>query len=250
MLMPVHDWTRVNAGTFHHFHSVWIPEISKTLNDGLLPADYYAMAEQVAGEVAPDVLTLHVENDTSHERPAGRNGGAVAVAEAPPKVSLVSQSAESLWYAAQRKQLVIRHGSDDEVVAFLGIVSPGNKSNRRTLEQFVDKVWAALNHGISVLIVDVHPPGPRDPTGIHGAIWDTSCDEPYHAPSGKPMTLAAYHAAPVLKAYVEPIGLGSALADMPLFLDTYRYVNVPLEATYTTAYAAVPARWRNVIEQA
>jgi hypothetical protein len=22
--MPVHDWKRVNAGTFHHFHTCWV----------------------------------------------------------------------------------------------------------------------------------------------------------------------------------------------------------------------------------
>ena len=56
--MPVHDWTRVSAGTFHDFHSTWIVEIKRALNVGLLPANYYAMAEQVAGETGPDVLTL------------------------------------------------------------------------------------------------------------------------------------------------------------------------------------------------
>jgi hypothetical protein len=25
--MPVHDWTRVEAGIFHAFHVAWIPEI-------------------------------------------------------------------------------------------------------------------------------------------------------------------------------------------------------------------------------
>lgn len=30
--MPVHDWTRVEAGIFHHFHHFWISEIARTLN--------------------------------------------------------------------------------------------------------------------------------------------------------------------------------------------------------------------------
>ncbi len=42
--MPIHDWTRVEAGIFHHFHHGWIEEIARALNRGLLPADYYAMA--------------------------------------------------------------------------------------------------------------------------------------------------------------------------------------------------------------
>ena len=31
MVMPVHDWTRVDDGTFHAFHTVWISEIMKAL---------------------------------------------------------------------------------------------------------------------------------------------------------------------------------------------------------------------------
>jgi hypothetical protein len=56
--MPVHDWTRVSAGTFHDFHQAWIIAIRDALNDGLLPEGYYAMAEQVAGRPHPDVLAL------------------------------------------------------------------------------------------------------------------------------------------------------------------------------------------------
>ena len=40
--MPIHDWTRVDAGIFHHFHLEWISSIQRKLNQGILPADYYA----------------------------------------------------------------------------------------------------------------------------------------------------------------------------------------------------------------
>ena len=43
--MPVHDWKRVEAGTFHHFHHSWIEELQRVLNKDLLPPDFYAMAE-------------------------------------------------------------------------------------------------------------------------------------------------------------------------------------------------------------
>ena len=57
--MPVHDWTSVDAGTFHAFHTAWITHLSETLNGGLLPSGYYAMPEQHAGRSIADVLTLH-----------------------------------------------------------------------------------------------------------------------------------------------------------------------------------------------
>src|SRR6266478_2118611 len=81
--MPVHDWTRVNAGTFHDFHSAWIIHLKEALNDGLLPEGYYAMAEQHAGRVIADVLTLQLGDE---ELIAPRDSGPVAVA-APPRVS-------------------------------------------------------------------------------------------------------------------------------------------------------------------
>jgi len=59
--MPVREWTRVTAGTFHHFHNAWITELCNVLNGGVLPEDYYALGEQRSGDVSPDVLTLHAD---------------------------------------------------------------------------------------------------------------------------------------------------------------------------------------------
>ena len=63
-----------------------------------------------------------------------------------------------------------------------------------------------------MLVVDVQPPSPRDPDGIHGAIWpEVGGDADYKAPAGKPLTLAAYEAAFPKNAYVEPIAVGDEL---------------------------------------
>lgn len=35
--MPVHDWTRITAGTFHAFHNAWISSLQEALNDGRMP---------------------------------------------------------------------------------------------------------------------------------------------------------------------------------------------------------------------
>jgi hypothetical protein len=48
---------------------------------------------------------------------------------------------------------------------------------------------------------------------------------------------------------VEPIRRGQELPDMPLFLAEDEYVNIPLDATYGDAYATLPSRWRNVLDQ-
>lgn len=244
--MPMHDWTRVSAGTFHHFHSGWITQISDALNDGLLPSDYYAMAEQVAGDIGPDVITLQT-SDGPEETSGEESQGGTAVQVCPPKVRYAAEF-EMDEYVLKQKDLVIHHSSDDRIVAMIEILSPGNKSNKRNLRSFLDKSLAALTKGIHLLLVDLQPPTKRDPQGIHGLIWGELNDTPYNAPPDKPLTLAAYSAGRPKKAYVEPIAVGDVLTDMPLFLAPRHYVAVPLEVTYQAAWRGVPRRWRTVLE--
>src|SRR5438270_689349 len=60
--MPVHDWNRVDAWTFHGFHTAWLTHLSETLNDGRLPKGYYALPDQHRGRLIAAVLTLHVSS--------------------------------------------------------------------------------------------------------------------------------------------------------------------------------------------
>ena len=253
--MPIHDWTRVTAGTFHAFHVAWIADLQRALNSGVLPEGYYAQAEQVGGQVIADVLTL--EDLGGAEPPAGagrdRSGssyagdGGVSVASAPPRVAFSDTITEAMLLGARRRQLVIRHTTGDRIVALLEIVSPGNKEKRSALDAFVDKAAGALEEGYHLLVMDLFPPGPFDPEGMHGAIW-RHLKGAYQPPTGKPLTLAAYVAAGAITCYVEPTAVGAELVPMPLFLDTGHYVNVPLESTYLAAYEGVPRRWKQVIE--
>src|SRR5437870_1963258 len=84
--MPVHDWTRVEAGIFHDFHLSWIGEMRKVFNNGLLPEGFYALAEQHAGRTIADILTLHAYPATPDPLPPLPATGGTALAEAPPKV--------------------------------------------------------------------------------------------------------------------------------------------------------------------
>jgi Protein of unknown function (DUF4058) len=242
--MPVHDWTRVNAGIFHDFHQGWIEELKRTLNRGLLPPEYYALAEQIGGGLGPDVLTLQLP--TNGARPPEPSGGGIALAAVPPKVWFRART-EVDQYAEKANAIAIRHASDHRVVAMVEIVSPGNKSNRHGLRAFVEKAVELLRAGVHLLIVDLFPPGPRDPQGIHKAIWDEYNESNFALPPGKPLTLAAYIGGPSPEAFVEPTAVGAILPPMPLFLLPDEYVPVPLEATYQAAWEAVPTFWRNVL---
>ncbi len=221
--MPVQNWTRVSSGIFHDFHTAWIVELQRALNTGLLAAEFYALAEQIGGEIGPDELAL-------------------------PKDSIRSEATESLLYSKKRETLVIRHSSGDDVVALIEIVSPGNKQGRAEVRHFVEKARSALDQRIHLLVVDLFPPGRSNPQGLHGEIWSGLGEDEFLLPPDKPLTLASYVAKLLPVAYIEPIAVGTELPEMPLFLETDRYINVPLEATYRAAYEGVPERWRRVIE--
>lgn len=81
--MPIHDWTRVPAGTWHFFHQRWIQDITAGLNEGGLPPGYFAMSEVNAGGPIPDV------------------------ADAPPKVRVVSRGEDKLAYACRADRVSI-----------------------------------------------------------------------------------------------------------------------------------------------
>ena len=238
--MPIHEWTRVEAGIFHHFHQCWVVAIGNALNAGLLPPGYMALAEQVTGRPIPDVVTLQARD------PKGLTEGGIAVATAPPSARMIAKI-ERVNYAKRADHVVIRHGRG-KVVAIIEIVSPGNKDSRVALRSFVEKAADILNQGVNMLVVDLFPPTPRDPLGIHKAIWDELGDQPFEAPPGKPLIVASYQGGDIPTAYVEPVGLGDTLPSLPIFLSETRYIPAPLEETYQHAWAGFPAMLKELIE--
>jgi hypothetical protein len=239
--MPVHDWTRVDAGVFHDFHNVWIAELRNALNRGLLPDGFYAMSEQHAGKRIADVLTL-----SAPARPRSARG-AILAAETPPKVR--RQLSLSQATRSRRKTLAIRHVSGDRLIAVMEVVSPANKDRAEHVDELLAKLAEMVTHEIHLLVVDLFPPGRHDPRGIHSALWERLGDEKDEPPALEPLTLAAYVADTPIRAYVENVAVGSTLPDMPLFLDPSTYVYAPLEATYQTTWSGTPARWRAVLEE-
>jgi hypothetical protein len=210
--MPVHDWTRVDDGAFHDSHCSWVVEIKRALMRGILPAAYYVMAERRGGDV-----------------------GAPAVHAS----ATIAQPA----YTRTQRTLVIRHVSDDRIVAMIGVFSRGNKASRQVL----DKAVAALEGGIHLLLIDVHPPGPRDPNGIHGAITDEIGTEEYTLGEARPLTVAAYVGGASVEALVTHFAVGEPVPPGPLFLSRDNYVTVPLEAAYLAAWEDVPPRYKQAL---
>lgn len=246
--MPMHNWMQVPDGIYHAFHHRWISAVCDDLNTRRLPADYYALPEQVAAGFGPDVLTLETR------LPAARDdaGAPAALAISPPLATRPQTrfmaEAESESYRRRKKSVVVRHVSDDRVVAVVEILSPGNKSTGHAFHAFVEKALELLERRIHLLVIDPFPPGRRDPNGIHAAIWEAWSGEEFELPDDKRLTLVSYECGLTTRAYIEPITVGDALPDMALFIEPENCVMAPLEATYQAAYTVMPSRWRNVLD--
>ena len=102
--MPIHDWSRIPAGVFHHIHQDWSIEIARALNRGKLPKGLSALVEQQAG---------------------------------PRDPALTSMTTEEI-YAARSNRIVVKHHLG-RIVAVIEILSPGNKDSRAALQDFVKK---------------------------------------------------------------------------------------------------------------
>jgi hypothetical protein len=249
--VPVHDWTLVEDGVFHDFHTVWIAEIRSALNANLLPKGYYALAEQHTGYGIADILTLHadpVEPRALPSLPPEAETGGTAIAQAPPRVrrrrSIEPTSREL------RRSIAIRHVSGHRLVAMLEIIFPGNKDRAQSAFDFATKGTDSLHSAVHLLIVDLFPPGPTDPEGMHAIIHQRleNSELHYDLPAAEPLILVSYQAGPRIEAFIEHLKVGDALPDMPLFFRHDRYIDVPLEATYQAAWRGMPAFWRDVLE--
>jgi hypothetical protein len=90
--MSIHDWTKVDAGLFHHFHKHWGGALCDLLNAGRLPPNYVALLEPSAdvpiSDLAPPETraTEEIEEETYARRAnririQHRHGKVVAVIE-------------------------------------------------------------------------------------------------------------------------------------------------------------------------
>ena len=251
--MPAPDWTRVPAGIFHDFHQSWVIRLRDSLNAGCLPDGYYALAEQRTGSREPDVVTLEAFEGPSDWKPEG-NGSDVGTSvltltAKPPKVRFTVQSDEH-HYATKADRVAIHHVSDDRLVAFIEVVSPGNKDCRHSTDQFLTKLLDAFDLGCHLMVLDLFPPGPCDPNGLHFEFWTAWCGErPDSVTNEQPLGMSAFRRdRSASTAYFEPIAVGQPIPEMPLFLTPEHYVNVPLQETYQATWRSVPQRWKRVIE--
>lgn len=144
-LYPIRHW--------ESFHGQWAAAIADSLNQHLLPKDYFAeMQVHVGSRVEVDIATLH------DERPLGReslgNGGVATLPVRPwappaPAMSIPAVYPDSL------EVLVYSTETGATVVAAVELVSPGNKDRAEFRTGFAAKCASYLQQGIGLVIVDI-----------------------------------------------------------------------------------------------
>jgi hypothetical protein len=164
----------------------------------------------------------------------------------PPEAKIVRRTTKE-FYADRANRIVIQHHLG-RILSVIEIISPGNKDSRFAVGEFIDKTIDFLRAGIHVLIVDLFPPTPRDPCGLHKLIWDQFEEEDFQFPSGKDRLLVSYETGSERAAFIEPVGVGDILPDMPLFLTNFAHVQVPFEVTYQATWEACPEEQRIAVE--
>jgi len=240
--MPIHDWTKVPAGLFHDFHQTWTIHIKRALNGGILPRSFSALVKQHAGSPIPDVLAI--EDPEPRDQPRNSNGGAATLER--PKTRYNYRS-ERETYPGRANRIAVKHHLG-RTVSIIEIVSPGNKDSRVAVRDFISKTLAFLEAGIHVLLIDLFPPTKRDPLGLHGLVWDEiGSDYELKLSGNTNRILASYEAAANKEAFVEVIGVGDDLPNMPLFLPGGLNVMVPLEETYGYSWEDCPERMKEAV---
>jgi len=232
--MPIHDWSKVSAGVFHDFHLSWVHDLRDLLNQKLLPDPFYALAEPVAGEAVPDVITLQAQTGAAEAGPAR---------VAPGSGSLLMHDSADLL---SRRISIHSEWEGDAVVAVIEFVSKGNKTSQAKVDQFVSKSLSFLEKGIHLLFIDLHAPTRVLPMGFHSKIFEQLGGAAPSLAADRLLSAVSYQVREAGRICSRAVALkvGDLLPEMPVFLRAHEFVRAPLESTYEQAFHSVPRKYR------
>ena len=236
--VPLHDWTRVSAGRWHHMHLLWTGALAAEMNAGLLPDPFFAVAEP-AGRRERVGWRAAIEPDVSVEAAVEPPAGCVRFSEAADRFGRM----EVLDPQFPPRRIVVRHPDGDRVVAIVEFASPGNRDSVPKVVDFTDKLAAALEAGIHAVLIDLFPGTGPAPDGLHGAVT-ARFGATHRLDHDRPLTFAGYRAvsAPGVSptAFVQSSAVGEPPPTVPLFLDPAWCIPLDLAPSYAAAFRGCP----------
>jgi hypothetical protein len=244
--MPIHDWTRVDAGIYHGFHVRWIAEMTKALNTGGLPPEFYADAEQYADGKNADVLALH-RSPAGSTAPISSSGRVTTLPVSLPADTAHRSARKAKSPTQKQRRVVVRHVSGHRVVAHIELVSPRNKDRRASADEFIAKGREAIDAGIHLVVIDLFPPTRAVRRGLAPGIWRKYDRVPVVAAAGQPLCLASVCASERPEGFFKFLAVGDEWPSFPLFLTNTLSVALPLTDTYAAAFAGSPPYLRELL---
>jgi hypothetical protein len=217
------------------FHGWWAAEIAGSLNEDLLPPDYFAEFQVTLGtRVEVDVATFTEEGAAEAGVPNGPTTAVQTRAWAPPTPVAVLPA----LFPDDFEVEVFSSIAGPTLVAAIELVSPANKDRPEARRAFAAKCSAYLQRGIGLIIVDVV-------TSRHANLHDELMALLGHGeastfPAPTPIYATAYRPAHrqernEIDLWREPLALGQALPTLPLAVRGLGPLPIGLEAAYMAA---------------
>ena len=211
--------------TFHH---AWAATIARILNRRLLLEHYLAAPNvQFGPRVEIDVGTFKASETPESQL-------------APVAIALTTQPATAVIPAVfpdTVEVVIFNQEGGPQVVAAIELVSPGNKDRPATRRAFVAKMSGYLQQGVALAVIDLvttrsahlHNEWIQWMQTPVGFIEDLD-QRPLYANSYRPVQ---HGEQAEIEMWLNPLQVGDSLPTFPLFLRGDRWIEVPLEDTYT-----------------
>lgn len=217
------------------FHGWWAGAIAGSLNEHLLPPEYFAEFQVTLGaRIEVDVATF-TENESPESPPP--NGAVTAVQThvyAPPIPAAVVPAQFHDEFVVQ----VFSNLAGPTLVAAIELVSPRNEDRPEARRDSAAKCAAYLQRGIGLIVVDIV-------TSRHANLHDELMVLLGHAngfafPAPTPLYATAYRPAHrqernEIDLWREPLAVGQSLPTLPLAVRSLGCLPIDLEATYQEA---------------
>ncbi len=136
---------------------------------------------------------------------------------------------------------------DDAAVARIEMVTPGDRRNPAAVDRFVSGVVDSADGQFALLVVDPFPSEPASPGGL--TAWLGRHDGGTLRSVGRAITVATRPYGPEARWSIAHVRLGDVLPDVPLDLGGGVTLTVPLQSSYTRAYAGTPRHLRTILDR-
>jgi hypothetical protein len=217
------------------FHGWWAAALAGSLNEDLLPPEYFAEFQvTVSARIEVDVATFTEDSEPRAPRPNGATTAVQTRAWAPPAPVAVLPAVFPDDFEVQ----VFRNEGGPTLVAAIELVSPGNKDRDETRRAFAAKCAAYLQRGIGLMIVDIVT---SRHTNLHDELIALlGLSEEFRFPTPTHLYTTAYRPAHrgernEIDLWREPLALGQPLPTMPLAVRGLGCLPIDLEGTYMEA---------------